>query len=208
MTSNPEKEATMAATMTKDAPAKDQATGDGQKGPTPAMKQPEVAPAVPGSPFTFMRRFAEEMDRLFEDFGMGAGWHVPKFLTRGHELLRRETGMIPAEWSPRIDVHRADGKIVVKADLPGLKKDDIHVEVTPEALTIRGERKQEKAEERKGSCYRECSYGSFYRSIPMPEGVDTGKAVASFQNGVLEITLPAPTLVEEKPRRVEIAEKK
>jgi HSP20 family protein len=198
----------MAATMTQDAAAKDQATGNGAKGQAPAVAKPEAAPAVPGSPFTFMRRFAVEMDRLFEDFGVGAGWHVPKFLTRGHEMLRRETGMIPAEWSPRIDVHRADGKIVVMADLPGLKKDDIHVEVTPEALTIRGERKQQKSEEHKGSSYNECSYGSFYRSIPMPEGVDTAKAVASFQNGVLEVTLPAPALAEDKPRRVEITEKK
>src|SRR5271166_6223839 len=89
-----------------------------------------------GSPFAFMRRFAEEMDHLFEDFGFESGWHLPRFLGRGRELLRREAGFIPAEWSPRVDVLEREGQFVVRADLPGLSKEDIKVEVSDDLITI------------------------------------------------------------------------
>src|SRR5579883_1986478 len=82
-----------------------------------------------GSPFTFRRRFAEVLDQPFEEFGLQSGWHLPSFLTRGHELLRRETGFVPAEWSPKVDVLQREGQFVVHADLPGLSKDGIKVEV-------------------------------------------------------------------------------
>ena len=161
-----------------------------------------------GSPFAFMRRFAREMDRLFEDFGLESGFHMPRFLTRGRELLRREAGFVPAEWSPRIDVLEREGQFVVRADLPGLSKDDIKVEVSDDLITIQGERKHEKKEEREGYCYSECSYGSFYRAIPLPEGADASKATAEFRKGVLEITVPAPSSPQPKARPLEIREGK
>ncbi len=167
---------------------------------------PAASPALPASPFGFMRRFAEEMDHLVEDFGLGFGWHLPRALTRGRELLRRETGLIPAEWSPRVDIGQKDGNLVVRADLPGLSKDDIKVDITEDALTIQGERKQEKKEEREGYSYSECSYGSFYRAIPLPEGADASKATAEFRNGVLEVVVPAPARPESKARRLEVRE--
>ena len=71
------------------------------------------------SPFALMRRFAGEMDRLFEDFGLGTRMHIPRILSRGHELLRREAGLVPAEWSPQVNVLLRDGQFVVRADLPG-----------------------------------------------------------------------------------------
>ena len=71
-------------------------------------------------------------------------------------------------------------------------------------LTIQGERKHEKKEEREGYCYSECSYGSFYRAIPLPEGAEASKATADFHNGVLEVTVPAPSRPEPKARRVEV----
>jgi len=160
------------------------------------------------SPFTLMRRFAREMDHLFEDFGDESGWHLPRFLGRGRELLRREAGFIPAEWSPRVDVVEREGQFVVRADLPGMSKDDIKVEVSDGLLTIQGERTNEKKEEREGSCYSECSYGSFYRAIPLPEGAEASKAAADFRNGVLEITVPARSRPEPKARRVEVRETK
>lgn len=160
-----------------------------------------------GSPFAFIRRFAEEMDRLVEDYGVAHGLHMPPFLTRGHELLRRESGMVEAEWSPHIDVKEHDGRVVVRADLPGMTKDDIHVEVTEDSLTIRGERKEEKKEEREGYSYNECSYGRFYRAIPLPEGADPGNVTAEFRNGVLEVGIPVPPHPESKARRVEVREK-
>jgi HSP20 family protein len=155
-----------------------------------------------------MRRFAEEMDQLFDEFGLQSGWHLPRILTRGHELLRRETRVVPAEWSPKVDVLERDGQYLVRADLPGLTKDDIKVDVNDDIITIQGERKQEKNEEREGYRYSECSYGSFYRSIPLPEGAEPSKATAQFRDGVLEIAMPALTPAMKKARRVEVHEGK
>jgi len=194
----------------KEAPKQ---TTDGAKGQTKDVARTAPAPApapetAHGSPFTFMRRFAEDMDRLFQDFGVGFGWHVPSAVARGRELLRRETGLIPAEWSPRVDIQQREGQLHVHADLPGLTKDDIKVDVTDDTLTIRGERKQEKKEQREGYSYSECSYGSFYRAIPLPEGAEASKTTAEFRNGVLEVTLPVPSRPESKVRRVEVREGK
>lgn len=159
-----------------------------------------------GSPFALIRRFAEEMDRLIEDFGVGRGLQLPSLITRGHELLRRETGLIEAEWSPQIDVKEQDGQCLVHADLPGMNKEDIKVEVNANLLTIQGERKKKEA--REGYSYSECSYGHFYRAIPLPQGTDTSKVSAEFQDGVLEIAIPIPSHPEPQARRVEVREKK
>jgi len=72
-----------------------------------------------GSPYAYMRRFAQEMDHLFENFGLQTGMRMPSFLTRGHELLRREAGFVPGTWSPHVDVFERNGQFMVKADLPG-----------------------------------------------------------------------------------------
>ena len=174
-----------------------------------------IAPRTPAeglpshvSPLGFMRRFAHEMDRMFEEFGLDAGFHVPRLLSRGREMLRREAGFIPADWSPRIDVVERDGNLVVRADLPGLGKDDIKIEITDDLLTIQGERKHETKEEHEGYSYNECAYGSFYRAIPLPEGADTAKATSDFRKGVLEITVPTPSKPAPKARRLEIKEGK
>jgi len=187
----------------KEAPKPKTTNGPGMT--TPAVGQ---APSMPqkafATPFNFVSRFAEEMDRLFEEFGVESGWHVPSLFTRGSELLRRETGLVPAEWSPRVEVFEREGQYVVKAELPGLTKDDVTVEVTNQMLTIQGKRAQEKKEEREGYCYSECHYGSFYRAIPLPAGVEATKATAEFQHGVLEVVIPRPTITEPKARRLEI----
>lgn len=176
-------------------------------GARPAATEAPAAPTRAGNPFAFLRRFAEDMDRLMEDFGMERGLHVPGFLTRGHELLRREAGLTEADWSPRVDVCERDGRFLVRADLPGLTRDEIHVELTHDMLTIRGERKREVKEEREGTRYSECSYGRFYRGIPLPEGVDTSKATAEFRGGVLEVAMPAPKPKAAEPRRLTVVEK-
>jgi len=161
-----------------------------------------------GSPFAYMRRFAEEMDNIFENFGLQTGLRMPSFLTRGHELLRREAGFIPGEWSPQIDVVEREGQLIVHADLPGLSKEDVKVDITDNLLTIQGERKQHKKEEGEGYSYSECSYGSFYRAIPLPAGADSSKATAQFCNGVLEVTVPAPAQGGKQVRRLEVREGK
>jgi HSP20 family protein len=194
-------------TELKEAPKPKTANGPGQaKAIVPEAPKTPMTSNV--SPFAFMRRFAEEMDRLFEDFGLESGWHMPRFLTRGRELMRREAGFVPAEWSPRVDVLEREGQFVVRADLPGLSKEDVKVEVTDDLLTIQGERKQEKKEEREGYCYSERSHGSFYRAIPLPAGADGSKATADFRKGVLEVIVPAPSPPEPKARRLEIRESK
>ncbi len=93
---------------------------------------------------------------------------------------------------------------MVHADLPGMSKDDVKVEVADGMLTIEGHRKEEKQEERQGFTYSECRYGSFYRIIPLPEGTDPSKATAEFRKGVLEVTMPAAPRPEQKRRMVEV----
>jgi HSP20 family protein len=147
------------------------------------------------TPFTFMRRFSEEMDNLFEDFGFGRGWLAPMF---------GSTEFAQGLWSPRVEMFERDNQLVVRADLPGLTRDDLKVELSDDGITIEGERKNEHEEKREGYYRSERSYGKFYRRIPLPEGVNAGNANATFNNGVLEITMPAPKREERKPRRLEI----
>ncbi len=152
------------------------------------------------SPFRILDRFAEEMDRLFDDFGLGRGWLSPRLgLAWPRSLLRRTE-----EWLPEVEMLQRNNELVIRADLPGLTKDDVKVEVTEDAVTIQGERKRE-YEEEKGGVYRsERSYGSFYRSIALPEGAMTDQAKATFKDGVLEITMPAPPESVKRGRRLEI----
>ena len=89
-----------------------------------------------------------------------------------------------------------------------MTKDEIEVEVSDDMLTIEGERKHEKKEEREGYHYSERSYGSFLPRHPLPEGTDASKAISEFRNGVLEVTMPAPAAREQKGRRLEIREGK
>jgi HSP20 family protein len=107
-------------------------------------------------------------------------------------------------WSPQIEIFERGSQFIVRADLPGLTKDDMKVEITDEALTIQGERKQEHEEDREGWHRSECSYGSFYRSIPLPEGIKAEEAKANFRDGVLEISIPAPQR-EGRRRQIDIS---
>jgi len=199
------KENTM--TEVKEAPKPKTENGRGQtKEITPRTSNVPMTSAA--SPFALVRQFAREMDNLFEDFGLETGLHLPRFLRRSRRLIRRGAELATLDWSPRVDVVERDGQVVIRADLPGLSKEDIKVEVSDDAITIEGERKQEKKEEREGYCYSECSYGSFYRAIPLPEGVDASKAAAEFCNGVLEVTVPAPSRPETKAKRLEVKDGK
>jgi HSP20 family protein len=144
--------------------------------------------------FDLMNHFADEMDRLFDDFGFSRG------------LAPRGIGNLgQSGWSPQIEVSEREGNLVVCADLPGLKKEDIELQITDNALTIRGERRQQSEDNREGFYRSERSYGSFFRSIPLPEGVDAENATASFRDGVLEVSVPMPQRAE-RSRRIEIGE--
>jgi len=147
--------------------------------------------AYGGGPFSVMRRISDEMDRLFEGFGLGRGalgggdlgW--PGAFTSGAEAGA-------ALWSPHLEMFERDGKLVVTADLPGVKKEDVKVEVDQDAITLQGQRRNDQTSRQQGYYRSERSYGSFYRTIPLPEGADPSTASATFRDGVLEIALQAP----------------
>ena len=144
-----------------------------------------------GGPFSMMRRISEDMDHLFESFGFGLSRFPTAFGPADLAGLGAGEGTAPL-WTPHIEVYERDGKLVINADLPGVKKEDVHAEITADAVTIRGQRKQEKTSSEGGLYRSERSYGAFYRTIPLPEGVDAESASASFRDGVLQIEMDAP----------------
>ena len=144
------------------------------------------------NPFAMMRRMHEEMDRMFaQTFGGG-------MLSGG---LGGHSSAGLGIWSPAIEVHQKDNALEVCAELPGLKPEEVHVEVSDGVLVIQGERQQQQSSEKGGVQRSERQYGRFYRSIPLPDGANTDQAKAEFRNGVLEITVPLP---EQKSRRRQI----
>jgi HSP20 family protein len=128
---------------------------------------------------------------------------------RFDDLLGRPLWRLPVEergWMPAVDVFEKEDRFVVKAELPGMKEEDIDVSVVGDTLSIRGEKKTE-TEVKEEDYYRcERSYGSFYRSIPLPSNVDANKIEASFEDGVLEVALPKSAKV--KPKKIAVSAKK
>lgn len=145
-------------------------------------------------PFALMRQMTEELDRLFEDIPF-AGFTVPALRTPFAERT---------DWMPQIEVFEKDGRLVTKADLPGLKKEDVKVEVTDGRLAISGERKTEVKEEKDRFYRSERQYGSFYRSVPLPEGVKLEDVKATFAEGVLEVSVPLPAAPQSTVRTIEV----
>jgi len=141
-----------------------------------------------------MQRLSAEMDRMFAAFGRGRGMFNTRF-GRGGEI----------GWSPELEVYERDNQLVVCVDLPGMKKDDIHVEITDDALVIQGERQHEFSSTQEGYQRSERNYGSFYRTVPLPDGIDPEQMRASFQDGVLKVTVPVPAQQQKhQSRRIEI----
>ena len=135
------------------------------------------------NPFSLMRRMSEEMDRAF-----------------GHAYGQTSGGR-GGGWFPAVEVAEQNGQLQVHAELPGLRPEDVKVEITDEALIIHGERKHEH-EHREGQSYHsERHYGHFYREIALPPGVHAEQAKAQFRDGVLEVNVP---IAEEANRRREI----
>ena len=148
------------------------------------------------SPFSFMRRFSEEMDRLFEDVGFGSNYLGRPFSLRGE--------LNSFAWSPQIETFQRDNQFVLRAHLTGMKKDDLKVSVDDKCLVIQDERKKEWSsdQESSGGYRSERSYGSFYRCVPLPQGVQAENVSATFRDGVLEVKMPAPE--QKQARHVEI----
>jgi HSP20 family protein len=136
-------------------------------------KEPEAL-----SPFGEMERYFEEIFRQpFSFFGHHPMW--PRTGFPGKEMI-----------SPTVDIFEEDKEVVVKAEIPGMKKSDISIDIDENSITISGEKKQEKKVDKKDYHRVECSYGSFCRSFRLPDTVNSDKAKASFKNGVLEIRMP------------------
>jgi HSP20 family protein len=142
------------------------------------------------SPFSMMRRFADEMDRMFGGFGLPTAERLGPWAAA-------------ERFSPEVDIFERDGKLVVRADLPGLTKDDVKVDISEDAILLEGERKYEHEEREEGVYRSERGYGQFRRQIPLPEGVKTDTAAATFKNGVLEITMDAPQGSKHR-RRIQV----
>jgi HSP20 family protein len=146
-------------------------------------------------PFAWMRQMQDQLDRAFTSLwgGSSSSW-AP------------DTMFSPSDWSPAIDMFQRGNDLVIRADVPGLSKDDITVDIADDHLTIRGERRYDHEEERDGVFRSERSYGSFSRVIPLPQGAIADSAKATFNNGVLEILVQAPSFDVRRGRRVEIKE--
>jgi HSP20 family protein len=149
-----------------------------------------LAPVRASTPLGLLRQMTTELDRMFED-----PWTVR------WPALQLEN---KAAWSPRLDVFEKDNRLITKVDLPGVKKEDVSVEVADGQLTLIGERKIE-SENQNDNFYRaECEYGSFCRSVPLPPGVKVEDIKATFTDGVLEVSMPLPA--KNNGRKIPIQE--
>jgi HSP20 family protein len=113
-----------------------------------------------------------------------------------------EEGITMADWAPKVDISEDDKEYLVKAELPGLKREEVKVTVEDGVLSISGERKVEKEEKTKKYHRVERSYGSFQRSFTLPEGCDSTKVVAEFKDGMLSLHLPKSP--KTQPKTIEI----
>ena len=145
---------------------------------------------------------ARELERLLDDLWQGHNWLTPR-ASRSVFGMPSSSGLA---WMPDVEVFHRDTELVVRADLPGLTKNDVKIDVTDDRLTIQGERRQEHEDEQQGYYRSERTYGSFYRQIVLPPGAMTDQAKASFKDGVLEIAMPAPPESARRGRRLEIAD--
>jgi len=133
-------------------------------------------------PFRMLRR---DLDRLFEDL-------LPSI---------RDDEAVPM-WSPRVDLSETDAAIIARIDLPGMKPEDIQVDVQDYRLTVRGERKSETKEEDENFVHIERYFGSFYRTLALPENVVTDKVEAKFEDGVLVVNVPKAQ--QKKAKRIAV----
>ncbi|MGE5247495.1 MAG: Hsp20/alpha crystallin family protein [Verrucomicrobiota bacterium] len=140
-------------------------------------------------PFRDIAVLQDRMNRLFGDF-----------LERSHPP---EEGMGTGVWMPSVDIYETKDAVCVRAELPGVDKDAVHVEVKDGVLTLRGERKFEKEVKEENYHRIERSYGTFHRSFTLPSSVDAEKVTARMKDGVLEVDLAKRE--QAKPKQIEIA---
>ena len=143
-------------------------------------------------PFALMRQGIDEMDRWFSRLSRSSSSWMPS---------TQRTG----DWLPAIEAFQRGSDFVIRAEVPGMTRTDLHVEAGDDAITIHGERKQEHREESDGLFWSERSYGSFSRTIPLPPGTIADSAKATFTNGVLEVVMQAPSAEARRGRKIDIS---
>ena len=139
-------------------------------------------------PMSDLLDIRHEMNRIFDDF-----------TRRPFHIGLRESG-----WNPSVDIAETDEAIVVKAELPGITKEDVNISITDNILTLKGEKKQEKEIKEENYHRIERSYGNFQRSFTLPAKIQHEKVKATFKDGILNINIPKAE--EVKPKQIEIAE--
>ena len=147
---------------------------------------------TPWRPFREMEEMERRLDEIF-----------------GRPFLPREWRRFPVEekeWLPAVEMFEKEDKFVVRAELPGMRQEDVDISVTDDTLTIKGEKKSESEVKEENYYFSERAYGSFFRSIAIPSNVDAKKIDACFEDGVLEVSMPKAA--EVKPRKVTISAKK
>jgi len=143
-------------------------------------------------PFTELMSLRQAMDRLFED----------SFVRPSHALAA-----LGEAAAPTLDVYQTPNELVVKAALPGLKPEDVSIDITGETLTIKGESKVEEEIKKEDYLYQESRYGAFSRSVVLPSGLKPDKAEATMEDGVLTLTIPKAEEVKPKAIKVKAKEK-
>jgi HSP20 family protein len=163
---------------------------------TKEIVRPEPSRSV--APLESAERWFDELERWFEEdfrrpFSLMRPFLAPRLRTAGF-----------TEIMPSVDIFEESDDVVVKAELPGMKKEDIEVSVTNSTMTISGEKKQEEKVERKNYHRVERSYGSFTRSFRLPTEVQMDKAKANYKEGVLEIRMPKSEEAKAKEKKIPI----
>jgi HSP20 family protein len=157
-------------------------------------KAKENKSLTPWRPFPDLIRWERDMDRMFEDFfdRRMRPWWPERWLRGGERELE----------APKVDLYEEKDDIVVKAELPGIDKENVEVNLSDHMLTIKGEKKKEEEIKEENYYRSERSYGSFLRTLELPKGIQEDKVKASFKNGVLEIRLPKTE--EAKTREIKV----
>jgi HSP20 family protein len=157
------------------------------------------------SPFSIMRQGVDEMERWFghlnwpRGLGSPSGWGA-----QGRGMMSQMARQM-GDWMPAVDAFQRGNEFVIRAEVPGMSRQDLTVEVNDDSITLHGERKREFDDEREGMFWSERSYGSFTRVIPLPPGTIGDSAKATFTNGILEIVMQAPSAEARRGRRIDIS---
>lgn len=149
------------------------------------------------NPFSMMRSMSEQMDRVFDQMLRGMSpWRTGRALSEA---------MPSFLWMPQIEMVEREGAVEIRMDVPGMERRDVQISLDDNALVVEGERRSESGERRDATWHSERMYGRFYRSVPLPRGLDTAQATATLRDGVLRVTIPMSAGGRSR-HRVEVGE--